>query len=224
MGARRSRGLSLVELLVGMAVGMVVVAAGSSVVLDNVRENRALALETRLMQDLRNAVDIVSRDLRRARYWAASASGVRSDDGSVVIPNPYAAVSPMAAASDATLFRFSRDAVENGFVDANEQFGFRLHNGAIELQLGDGNWQALTDSTLLTVTSFVVEPSVEESSLASFCVNPCPPASVSCPPRQQVQRFAVTVSGQSIADPRVRRSVQSSVRLRNSAVVGSCEV
>ena len=34
---------------------------------------------------------------------------------------------------------------ENGIVDSNERFGFRLRNGAIEMQLGDGNWQALTD-------------------------------------------------------------------------------
>ena len=224
MNARRSGGFTLVELLVGMAVGLLVVAGGSSVVLDNVRENRALALETRLTQDLRNATDIVSRDLRRAGYWASAASGVRSGDGAVVSANPYAAVSPEAAASDGARFRFSRDAIENDIVDGNEQFGFRLHAGAIELQLGDGNWQALTDATLLTVTAFTVEPHVEEASLAGACIDPCPAGSATCPPRQQVKRFAVGVTGRSIADPRVRRSVQSSVRLRNVAAVGSCEV
>ena len=176
------------------------------------------------MQDVRNAADVVSRDLRRAGYWAGAASGVRGDDGGAVLPNPYAAVSPDAAASDTARFRFSRDAVENNAVDGNEQFGFRLHAGAIELQLGDGNWQALTDATLLTVTAFAVEPHTEETSLAAFCVAPCPAGSSTCPPRQQVRSYAVRVAAQSTADPRVRRSLQGNARLRTTQVVGSCEV
>ena len=219
---RRLHGLSLVELLIGMAVGLVVVAAGSSVVLDNVRENRALGLEMRLMDDLRTAADIVSRDLRRAGYWADAAAGVRSDDGSAVAADPYAAVSPDAAASDAVRFRFSRDATENNVVDSNEQFGFRLHNGAIELQLGDANWQAITDATVLTVTAFAVLPGIEETSLAGFCVDPCPAGSTVCPPRQQVKRFDVSVAGRSVVDPRVQRSLRTSVRLRRLGLLGSC--
>ena len=41
-------------------------------------------------------------------------------------------------------------------VDGNEQFGFRLRNGAIEPQLGEANWQALTDPATLIVTSLEV--------------------------------------------------------------------
>src|SRR5664279_4478155 len=154
MGAQRSRGLSMIELLIGTAIGLVIVAAGTVVVMHHARENRVLVIEARLMQDLRSAADIVSRDLRRAGYWAAAASGVRSNDGSAVVANPYAAVTPDAAASDAVRLSFSRDASENDVVDSNEQFGFRLRNSAIELQLGDSNWQALTDPATLAVTAF----------------------------------------------------------------------
>ena len=136
---RSSRGLSMVELLVGTAVGLGIVAAGTMVVTRHARENRALAIESRLMQDLRTATDIVARDLRRAGYWGGAASGVRGDDGGAVPANPYAAVTPDAAASDAVRLAFSRDASENDSLDGNERFGFRLRNGAIELQLGDGN-------------------------------------------------------------------------------------
>ena len=220
---RRSRGLSLVELLVGTAVGLVIVAAATTVVTRHARENRALAIEARLVQDLRTAADIIARDLRRAGYWGASASGVRGDDGSAVLANPYAVVAPEGAASDAVRLSFSRDAGENGVVDGNERFGFRLRNGAIELQLGDGNWQALTDRETLSVTSFEVEPRVEESSLERFCAEPCAAGSVVCPPRLQVRSFAVAIEARAIADPAVRRSVLSGARLRNDSVVGRCE-
>ncbi len=224
MGTRRtSRGLSIVELLVGTAVGLVVVAAGTAVVTHNARENRALMIEARLMQDLRTAADIVARDLRRAGYWAASASGVRSDDGSAVVANPYALITPEGAASDAVRLSFSRDASENGTVDGNERFGFRLRNGAIELQLGDGNWQALTDPATLTVTAFEVEPRTEETSLERFCAEPCAVGSTVCPPRQQVRSFTVAVEARAVSNPDVRRSVQAGARLRNASVVGRCE-
>jgi type IV pilus assembly protein PilW len=219
--AHRCRGLSMVELLVGTAVGLLVVAAGSALVAQHVHENRALMIEMRLMQDLRAAADIVLRDLRRAGYWAHAASGV-AVDGDAGLANPYAQMAPDASASDAVRFRYSRDAAENDAVDGNEQFGFRLHNGALELQLGDANWQALTDATILAVTAFSVEPRVEETSLANFCAEPCLAGSTSCPPRQQVKSFAISISGRSAFDASVTRSLVGQARLRNVAVVGSC--
>ena len=220
---RLCKGFSIVELLVGTAVGLVVVAAGTTVVTHHARESRALAIETRLTQDLRTAADIVARDLRRAGYWAAAASGVRSDDGSAVAANPYALVTPETAASDAVRLSFSRDASENGTIDGNERFGFRLRNGAIELQLGDGNWQALTDPATLSVVAFEVAPRTEETSLERFCAEPCAVGSTTCPPRLQVRSYAVAIEARAVADPSVRRSVLTGARLRNDAVVGRCE-
>ena len=67
---RGQRGLSLVELLVGLALGLLVVAGGAALLArQHLREHRALLLEARLMQDLRTAADLVARDLRRAGYW-----------------------------------------------------------------------------------------------------------------------------------------------------------
>ena len=220
---RRSRGLSIVELLVGTAVGLVIVAAATTVVTRHARENRALAIETRLVQDLRTAADIIARDLRRAGHWGGSASGVRGDDGSPVLTNPYALVTPETAASDAIRLSFSRDAGENGIVDGNERFGFRLRNGAIELQLGDGNWQALTDPATLSVVAFEVAPRTEETSLERFCAEPCAVGSTTCPPRLQVRSYAVAIEARAAADPSVRRSVLAGARLRNDSVVGRCE-
>ena len=224
MGGTGMRGFSLIELLVGSAIGLVVVAAASNLVAHNLRENRAVILEARLMQDLRNAADIVGRGLRRAGYWAGAASGVRGDDGEPVAANPYDALVVDDAASGTVGFRFSRDAVENGVVDGNEQFGYRLRNGAIETQLGAANWQALTDPATLIVTLLRVVPRIEEASLVAFCPAPCPLASATCPPRQQIRSLAVAIVARSPSDPALTRDLRLSVRLRNDAVVGSCEV
>ena len=217
------RGLTMIELLIGMAIGLFIVAAAASLLTGNLRENRNLLIESRLMQDLRTAADMITRDLRRAGYWAAATTGVRGDGTGVVMANPYTEVTPIGAPADSTSFRFSRDATENNTVDSNEQFGYRLRNGAIELQLGTGNWQALTDANTLTVSEFSVTPTVEEISLASFCANPCPAGSAAtCPPRQLVRSLAVVVSGRATGDARLTRSVRSQVRLRNDPIVGTC--
>ena len=216
------RGLSMIELLVGVAIALFIAAAGATLLTGNLRENRSLLLEARLMQDLRTAADVVTRDLRRAGYWGGAVDGVWSAGAGTVGSNPYLAVAPAAAASDAVSFRYSRDASENNLVDSNEQFGFRLRNGAIELQLGAGNWQALTDANTVTVTVFNVTPSVQDIDLQSFCAQPCPAGSTTCPPHQQVRSLAVLISGRLVADASVTRSIRSNVRLRNDPVVGSC--
>ena len=218
----RARGLSMVELLIGVAIGLVIAAATATFLAGNLRDNRSLLIESRLMQDLRTAADIITRDLRRSGYWADAAAGVWSTGASGVAPNPYLALSPATAASDSASFTYSRDATENNAVDGNEQFGFRLRNGTIEMQLGGGNWQALTDSGSVTVTGFSVAPSAERVTLGEICPASCPLGSATCPPRLEVRTLALQLTGRAATDPAVTRSVRSQVRLRSDPVVGAC--
>ena len=60
------RGLSLIELMVGIAVGLFIVAAATVLVSGQLGENRRLMLDTQLQQDLRATADIITRELRRA--------------------------------------------------------------------------------------------------------------------------------------------------------------
>ena len=212
----------MVELLVGVAIALFIVASGTTLLAGNLRENRSLLLEARLMQDLRTAADVITRDLRRAGAWAGATDGVWSAGSSSVRSNPYAALAPDSAASNAVSYRYSRDATENNVVDSNEQFGFRLRAGVIEMQLGAGNWQALTDAGTLSVTEFSVTPEVQEVSLESLCANACPASSSTCPPHQQVRSIALVISAQLANDVRVARSLHSQVRLRNDPVIGAC--
>jgi prepilin peptidase dependent protein B len=216
---KHQRGLSIVELLVGVALGLVVAAGTAQLLASQLGESRSLLLEARLMQDLRTTTDLVTRDLRRAGHWGGAASGVWGATASAVLANPYAALPPGDAASDAISFQFSRDTNENNSVDSNERFGFRLRNGTLEMQLGAANWQALTDATLLTVTAFSITPTVQTISLAGYCAQAC--SGGTCP-QQQVRSLAVRLAGRARGDATVTRSVHSDVRLRNDAFSGAC--
>lgn len=205
-------GLSLVELMVGLALGLLVTAAGLSLLASQWREHRSATAALRLMQDLRSAADVITRDLRRAGHWGAPTAGVA---------NPYAAFAPQAAASDAASFAYSRDGHENGALDGNEQFGLRLRGGVIELLLGSGGWQALTDAGTLVVTEFSVQPVLQSVPLSEHCTIPCPPG-VACGPRLERRSVAVHITARAVDDPTVVRRLSSQVQLRNDSIAGSC--
>ena len=219
---RAARGVTIVELLIGVAIGLMIAAGGVTFLTHNLREHRSLLLESRLMQDLRTAADIITRDVRRAGYWSTAERGIWKPGAGAVLANPYAAIAPATAASDGVSFRFSRDATENDSVDSNEQFGFRLRGGALEMQLGAANWQGLTDSGTVTVTSFSVTPSVQQVSLVESCAAACPVGSTTCPPQMTVRSLALQITGRSATDGNVTRTVRSAVRLRNDPIVGAC--
>ncbi|WP_341886685.1 prepilin-type N-terminal cleavage/methylation domain-containing protein [Variovorax sp. YR752] len=208
----QQKGLSLVELMIGLALGLFISAAGLSPLAGQWREHRSATAAMRLMQELRSAADIIARDLRRAGHWAAPAAGTA---------NPYAAFAPQAAASDAAQFAYSRDSTENQLLDGNEQFGLRLRNGVLELLLGAGHWQALTDAGTLVVTEFSVTPELQSTPLAEHCTTPCPPGEA-CGPRIEQRSVTIRITARAAGDADLIRRLSSRVQLRNEHVAGAC--
>lgn len=215
-------GLSLVELMVGVAVGLMVVAGASFVAANQIADNRRMLLETQVQQDLRAAADIIARDLRRAGYWGAPEAGLWSGSGLAPAANPYAAVSPAAAASAVgeVDFNYSRDEIEDNSVDGDkEDFGFKLDGGAIRMLVG-GTWQQLTDPTVLEVTRFAVSAAPQTAQQA--CYQECPSGGSACWPTLTVRTLTIDIEGHAVSDAAVKRSVREQVRLRNDAPAGSC--
>ena len=215
----RQRGFTLVELMIGLAVGLFIVGAASGLLAARLREHKAMLVEARLMQDLRTSMDIVMRDLRRSGYWGEASAAMRAGSPS---SNPYLAPAPASAASDAVSFQLSRDDVENNKLDDNEQFGFRLRKGVLDMLIGGGSWQALNDAGTMTVTAFTVTPTVRDQALADLCDTPCPVGVVACGPTLQQRSLAVSITARAGADSRIVRTLTGEVKLRNDAIAGAC--
>lgn len=218
---RRARGLSLVELMVGVAIGLLVVAAASFVAVNQLGDNRRLLLETQVQQDLRATADLITRDLRRAGYWGASQQGVWYAGGPAVAGNPYSSVEPAlnAAVANEVDYVYSRGAEDGAIDDDRERFGFKLEDQAIKMLIG-GAWQELTDPNVLKVTKFDV--TIQNETVEQACFKECAGGGTACWPKQDVRRFTVEIEGTAAFDPDVRRSVRNSVRVRNDASGGSC--
>lgn len=222
--ARHQAGLSLVEMMVGIAIGLIVVAAAAMLVATQLSENRRLLLETQVQQDLRATSDIIAREIRRAGYWTTSRRGAWYQDTPAVVENPYAGVN-LVSASEVHL-SYSRavtEAAQGAAVTDSERLGYRLRSGVIETQLGLDNWQALTDGATLRVTELRIEL-VPVATDRAICPKDCAGlgAPEACWPELTVREVSVFIDGVAVSDAAVRRTVRNRVRLRNDLVTGSC--
>ncbi|HMO48583.1 MAG TPA: hypothetical protein PKB14_21475 [Rubrivivax sp.] len=207
---RPGRGLSLVELLVGIAVGMFVVASAAMLVSTQLNDNRRLLLETQVQQDLRAAADIITRDLRRAGYWPDAAKSFVWASGAAVPSNPFSTLNVNGLPTQLE-FEYVRQPNETG------PFGFKKDGNVLKTLLSAGGWQELTDGNTLRITSFSITP--QDGPLTRLpCPKLCPDGTNNCWPTLTVRALDVAITGQAVSDPSVQRSLRTVVRLRNDLV------
>lgn len=228
---RRQRGLSLVELMVGLAVGLLVVAAASMMMAGQLLENRRLLAGAQLQQDLRAAADIMTRDLRRASRLSdepiGSANGavdtldttVAAGWQGVALPNNLPAPVVLNSNTEVT-FGYVPDRTGT----LNPPFGFKWDStaGTLKFNLGAGGYQDLTDANTIRVTNFVVVLSNAGATPISLpCAKPCPTSSpdpTACWPTYNVRWLDYTIQAESRADPAVKREIKGRVRVRTDPV------
>ena len=215
--SRRQLGMSLVELLVGITIGLFIVAAASLMVTSQLNDNRRLLLEVQVQQDLRATADVIARELRRAGGRKLAAEGVWSET-IAASANPYRAIT--SNPPDYTEVRFD---YERGIGLEPLGFKFDAARGVIQSYIGTG-WQDLTDDNTMKVTGFTVQPrSPAIPDQVIPCAKACGPlatsADTSCWPKLTVRAYEILITAQARTDARIQRSLQSEVRLRNDDYV-----
>lgn len=217
---RRPRGVSLIETMVGITIGMIVVAGALVVSGRNMAGAHQLFDDIRINQDLRAAADLITRDLRRAAYWGNAINGVLTTATTSTPPsNPYAAMT--ASGGTQVTYAFSRDTTEDNALGDGEQFGFRLAEGQLQMQQSNGNWQPVNDTGVVTITTLSITPVTTTLPLGHLCPTLCAVGAPNCP-SVTVRRFDVLLRGQSTHDSTVMRELRSSVRVRNDQFNGAC--
>lgn len=210
-GWRANRGATLIVLLVGAAVGLLVIAATVQALARQIAEERRLQLEAQLQQDLRHAADLVVRELRRAGHWGAAAQSLTG------AANPF---DSLAGSATATTFAISRSAAEGAAPASADLAGFRLRNGVVEMLAGGAGWQALTDAAALQVTRF--ELTVRSQPQALPCAQACAAGDATCPPQLWQRQAELRLGARALHDARVQREFTTAVHLRNPVLTGRC--
>lgn len=159
------RGVTLVELLVGIAVGMLVVVGSIAIYVGTSKAGREIILANRYNQDMRAVMDIMVADLRRAGYSAVG-SGVGSNPFTERTTSPTDIF--ISADRRCILFAYDttwRSAGGTAGPDAGFDFaGFRLNDDGVvqavrsttmastALDCGNLAWEALTDARVINAT------------------------------------------------------------------------
>ena len=238
---RLDRGLSIVELMVGITIGLFIVAGATLMLTTQLGDNRRLLLEAQVQQDMRAAADMITRDIRRAGYWAQSYRQIWPGAGALT--NPYTRLDPDddPLTTDAIEYDRSTDeegnliGTDDGCVDnvdpatggsctaatgrPRERVGFRLNatNKTIDYLVGANNWQALTDKEVLEVTNFQLDLTTRD--VAVPCgAGPCPVVNpvTGCRRVLTHRDVSVTIAARARHDAAVERVLRDNVLLRNS--------
>ena len=224
------RGMSLVELMVGITIGLFIVAAATLMVGNQLSDNRRLLLETQLQQDMRATMDIMTRQIRRAGIWsdAYSLTVLATPDGRPgnLAPDPDSAnrfVISVGTSNSQILFNYWLNPQDK------EAWGFKLEDGSVKTRLSRAGWQELTDGNTMRIIALNIgsvraggrgKPKNGDP-ITLPCPNLCPNGTASCWPKVQLREVVVSITGQSKSDASVTRQLASSIRIRNDIVVFS---
>jgi prepilin peptidase dependent protein B len=232
-------GVTLVELMIGLLVGLIVIAAGMNIFITSIRGQTDNINLTRLNQDMRTMMDIMARDIRRAGF-------VTSDPGTNFASlqnNPFFDnITSDIAIHDGgacIVYAYNRDDDVNNdrvtdetpsAVDSNERFGFRLSNGELGMRLSgatnenctDGSWESITEpevqitgltftltSTPLNVTSMVNDD--DGICETGEACNTCTTGQACL----YVRNVAISLTGRLRDDNTVTQTITEQVRVRN---------
>lgn len=241
-GPGKQRGVSLIEIVVGLAIGFFILAGTVTVYIDSVRSTSDNLRMTHLDQQLRTAVSVMAKDLRRAGAVAAIDEATGAVDNDLLVLNPFSTITLAGNCSggvcDCILYSYDLD--KDGLVDLGsggcggtcaagfddngeqERFGFRLDNGAIQMRTGGStysctqdSWTAITDDALeVTGLRFELDPA--ETALVEVA-DMDGNAGVcgsgdACLERRQIN---IEIDGRLTSDAAVGQSIRQEVKVRN---------
>jgi len=217
----RQKGLTLIEMMIAMVLGIFVIAVIITVFSTNVRTNVENMKMIRLNQELRGAMTFMADELKRSGYSAFPVTATFMADLN------FSSGSPGCA-------RYSYD--ENptdGTQSASlERFGFKLDNSTIKwsknagdigtlgsADCSNGSWESITDSNMAEITTldFDVRGSINTDGVSwgntAFIVTT----------GLSVYDVTITLTGTTDLPPNgadandPRRTITETIRIRNEA-------
>ncbi|MDD2545474.1 MAG: hypothetical protein PHI55_04230 [Burkholderiaceae bacterium] len=223
----RMRGLSMLELLIGAALGLLVVAAAGTIAVGSVTSTRRQLVEARLEQDVRSAVEVIEREVRRSGYWANALYEGRKPTAAAtaVVNNPHASL--VLTGSSQLDYTYSSKVLDNQ-ATSDELFSVRLNSDTQGLEVrrdAQGAWQPLTDADSLKVEAFSVALDSQRSRSTPATTSCSCTCSVTTPAPVcrgvSVRVYTIALTGASRSDATLKRTLSSTVRVRNDQIMAN---
>ncbi|MEJ8568494.1 PilW family protein [Elongatibacter sediminis] len=219
-GPRTSRGFSLMEVIVATSISLVVTASMVGLMINSLSNTSRVVKMSKLTDDMRIALQMMTRDVRRSNYSA---------DAVLCFANPDCASDGTVAWSgdvqisqDGDCFIYQLDRDFDGDMTENGAGAFRrtVQNGVgvIEMWVGstvpdcDGvnaNWGLVTDPNDITITGFSVDDTLSYAEVIwddgegnQF--------------QQKVRKLRLSISGELTTDASISRRIDDVIKLRNN--------
>lgn len=233
----RQRGMSLVEVMVGLTLSMMVSGTAITVMGNTLGSGSQVIQSLHLSQDLRRSLQIMTRDVRRAGYTAGAmwciGNTVCLPDATVNLPVDASLpltgsfVMPSGITIDPAndCFSFELDRNHDGTVTAGEHGAYRRVSrfgvGVLEMWLGagapdcdsiSGEWVAMTDLQVVDVTWFNVDDDLSYSEVVSVDL-------LGNTTSQRVRRIRLQVEGRLLAASSFTERIEDIIDVRNDELL-----
>ena len=209
-------GFGLIEMLVSMALSLLAVSVMVILMASTLGTGSATIQMSRLSQELRASMQLMSRDLRRANFHSSFYNcyanvDCRSDLGiATYVDNIH-----INEAENCFWYWLDRDG--DGDLSNDAVGGFRYSTisgiGVIQMRTtgnsaancdGDDGWELITDPNTVEITNFVVSNSDSYTETLSAAGDV-----------QIVEKIRLTINGRMATKSSVQREIQDLVMIRN---------
>jgi hypothetical protein len=218
---RVQAGATLMEALIAMSISLVVTASMIALMANSLSSTTRIIKMTKLTDDLRVTMQMLSRDLRRSSYNANSISCYGNED----------CVSDPNIADDVTIdnqcFEFHLDRDFNGNSNDDPPGGFQRVSrngvGVIEMWTGDtgpvcgegadaSKWVEITNPENIDISGFAIDENLSYTQvIRDDGVNP--------PLTQKVRKIRVNVTGSLVKHPAITRQIEDIINVRNDVLL-----
>lgn len=208
----KQNGLSLIEVMISLAIGLFLLIAILSIYGIGVRSNADILRSAQLNNDMEAVMNLIINDIRRAGYWNHDAAPNASFFGN------YADISIQ---NNGSTILYSYDENEDGtIIDPDEKYGFKLESesnvGVIKMKT-KSTWGTLTNEDQINITSLAFSFPVD---LDDRCINNTDSTracSVAITGDELIEKVIINISmtGHLKSDSNVTHFLKSSVEARN---------
>lgn len=234
----KSKGVSLIELMVGIAVGMLVIIGAIAFYVSTTKSQSDSNKLMHLNQNLRALMDIMTRDISRAGY-AFDTPQVTGTPVPFPANNPFFSTTAGASTDLAVynggsciVYAYNRD--NDGTVDSNERMGFRLNGTDVQMRTGgathnddctSGTWEAANDPSVeITALNFNIITQKLSITDLPFGNLSCTSADecYTCESGDQcvyIREVTITLGGRLKNDPSVSQTIEGRAHIFNNKIV-----
>jgi type II secretory pathway component PulJ len=161
-------GFSIIELLVGIAIGLIIVATATIMYAGILKSQKEITASARLNQEIGAAMAVMSNEIRRAGFRMCDSLSYDCKVSLVdeleipfmLVKYAYGEVIKISDGGQCIEYRYNANNYDNTDV-VGEHLGFRLKNGVIEMAEAtgdvvcgnDNNWVSLTDPGVMHVSA-----------------------------------------------------------------------